>query len=90
MGGQISFGDNGLVVLYSQAPEKNPYKIPITTTLATLPSAIMERISAAHMNAEMARMFVTPSLLATRPGARRPKKLQAFTITNCYDWIRRC
>ena len=85
MGGHISFGDNSLIVRYSQAPEKNPDKIPITTTLATLPSAIIERIRAAHMNAEMVRMFVTPSVLATRPGARRPKKLQAFTITSCYD-----
>ena len=57
--------------------------IAMTTTLATLPSPIMPRMSTEQTNVAVTMMLCTPSLFAKNPGESRPAKLHAFRITIC-------
>lgn len=61
----------------------------MTITLATVFRAIMLRISTAQTKTDATNIFSTPNLFTTKPGARRPKKLDAFRITSCVEKHRR-
>lgn len=67
---------------HAQTPAQNPYRIASTTTLATLLSPIIPRMSTAPPPAAAATMFAIPSECAKKPGVSRPAKLEAFMMTN--------
>lgn len=55
----------------------------MTMKLPTDFAPIMPNITTEHPNMPIVMRFGTPTLLARKPGLRRPRKLNTFKMTNC-------